>query len=184
MGSLELIRKAPEDARFKLLRNVQNLRSRNSNEEVRFSERYEIEYMGSTEFECGYLSQRLRDLAEFGRVAQIMVDGVLMLTLYDKRHFNMEGAEYAVARVYDGTCRTQDFTGFDQRSRREADLKRRQRDGFSRLKGKELERDAWMDIDHGIFWTWRRINIRGVLRNIRKSVEYMDQQVKPRDQAT
>ena len=176
MGSFELIRKAPESAVFKLLRNVQNLRSRSSNEEVRFSERYEIEYMGSTEFECGYLSQRLRDLAEFGTPGEIMVDGVFMLVLFDSRHFNKQGAEYAIGRVYDGTCRTQDFTGFDQRNRREASSKRKQRDGFARLKGKDLERNAWIDIDHGLFWTWQRINIRGVLRNIRKSVEYMDQQ--------
>lgn len=143
-------------------RFVQRLRMRNKDNQVPFEERFEFDFMASPEFHGEWINQRLRELEVFGEVGEVMVDGVFVLVLYHSNRMTLKDVEVTLNAVYHGDHLTRERTNFNR--------------DYRRLRKEFRWCNAWLEIENGLFWTWERVNIRDVLKNITRSVRRLEQE--------
>ena len=155
--------KIPSKGKYKTPRLIQRLIARTKDCTVRFGERYQMDYMGSTEFELGLIAARLRELATRSMMGEVMVNGRFILVLFNPVHYDLQGVECVLNKLYHNEFQLKEPSLFND------DYRKRYKEISPNTRI-----DAWFDIQHGLFWTWQRINIKDVQRNIRISVEYMD----------
>ena len=150
----------------------------NKDNQVRFSQRFHSEYMGRSEFEGVDFSKRLREMHQEMRVGCVSVDGCDTYIAYSPKYFaNHEEVEAYLSDIYHERLRAFEFTRFNREYRRETiELKKEYGKKENKLKTMPTRTNAWFDIEVGLFWTMEKININDLRLNIRKSVEYMDQQ--------
>ena len=147
------------EPRFATPRLVQRLVTQERRNNVTFARRFRPQPMQSPEFYQGQLQHWLRRLQTQHAYGEVMIDGVFMSVFYHPEFFNRDGVITALTQLYFGNTRTQEPTYFDQSFRR----------------WRVTDADAWFDIEHGLFWSWRTMHPGSVLSNIHLSVLEMDQ---------
>ena len=97
---------------------IHRLEMRNKDNQIPFFDRFKPDYMGSTEFERGWMGMRIREMNEHCHVGEIMVDGVFMLAAWNPERFTQREVEREVNRIYHGEQRTKEWTNFNREYRR------------------------------------------------------------------
>lgn len=148
---------------------------------VKFSDRFKNDLMGATEYERGYQAACIRIFAEGDcEVGIIKVGGLDMVAAWRPSVSTREQIQDWVQRIYFeqwGHYSPHDYTAFTS-SKRDlylADVKQWERDPFR--EGRRTFHqftNAWFDIENCVFWTWEKINPKDLLKNFRKSLEYMN----------
>lgn len=171
--------------------HIQRLKSRNRNNQVKFGDRYEIDYMGNSYFERGDLGKRIREMAELHGTGECVIGGYKIKFVYDPRNYNEAGAEETINQIFNGK---QDWwieedPYFDERSVKANVRELAKRDTWMKMSaGKQHSHspqgiygvprpvyayDAWFDIRFGLFWTIdHKANIADFILNFKKTVEY------------
>lgn len=158
--------------------HIQRLKSRSKNNQVRFSERYEFDYMGNSYFEQGECAARIRELNDLAAIGRTVIGGFKVIFVYNPRNYNEAGAVETLKKIYDR--RQGWWIEEDPYFNRETcnfvvkmlkDRKRWNRE-FSSIPFHRV--DAWFDITYGLFWTIDTINPADILLNFNRSVRHMD----------
>lgn len=134
---------------------------------IRFGKRFLNHYMGAVEFEHSEQAQRIRELHARNSVGCIMIDGCDIFVMYSPDRMTLEQVKKELSDLYWGKTRTKETTNFNREFRL-----RRKRSGLPASPHEDT--NAWFDIENGVFWTWEKININEVRKNIAASVRYMD----------
>jgi len=144
--------------------------SRSKNNQVRIGERYYMDYMGSTEFESGLMGATIRSMAGNCDIGTFNIDGITIYACWNKDNYDAVGVGYVLNQLYLEQIRLQEPSGFTARKYQEYKALEKQR---QRLRAEYLC-NAWFDVQHGLFWTWEKINIKDIPLNLTKSVAWMD----------
>lgn len=171
--------------------HIQRLKSRNRDNQVRFMERFEFDYMGNSYFETGEAGKRIRELEELHGFGECVIDGFKINFIYDPRNYNEAGAAETIGQIFN---RKQDWwieedPYFDTKNVSANVKALKDRKGWAAMRvgayhSREPEGlygvprparayDAWLDIRFGLFWTIdHKANIADVIKNFKKSVEH------------
>lgn len=165
---------------------VQRMTMTSKNSEVRFSERFEMDYMGNSYFERGDMWRSIRAMNGKCGVGVVMVDGVDVFVAFNTNNYNLAGIQLLLTQMYYGQHRMEESTYFNREYRLEtARIRKTMKNILPILDMPEYTQrtDSWFDIEHGLFWTMEKINIKDIVRNIRFSVAYMDAETAKRQGA-
>lgn len=158
---------------------IQRMRMVNKCNQVRLSKRFEMDYMGSTEFEVGALARTMRRInlhMDSGIIDFNTIHGAIKIYVaWDNCAYNRAGVELALRNIWDNNWRLKEQSGFDT----------------VRYKNQVIDKihptaghDSWVDIENGLFWTWAKCNPADFIRNVEKSVKWMDLSPEERDLKT
>lgn len=157
---------------------IQTLRMQNKDNQIKFSDRFQFDCMGAHEFERGLARERIIEMNESSVLGAVTVDGCEVLICYSPKHFaSHREVELYLNDIYHGAIRTHEPSYFNQEYRREtARLRKEHKADNNPLKQRPDRVDCWFDIERGLFWTFEKINIKDLRLNLRKSVQYIDDQ--------
>lgn len=151
---------------------IQRLSSRSRDNQIRFTERYHADGMGNSYFEQGYMADALRQMDGIVQTAVFQVEGNDIYAAWNPNHYDAEGAEYVISKLWNERFLSgwwvEECTYFRQERLSEQRAFEKQR-----LKQKKLYAiNAWFDIEHGLFWTWEKINLKDIALNIAKQAAW------------
>ncbi|QVD49322.1 hypothetical protein LUCX_252 [Xanthomonas phage vB_XciM_LucasX] len=151
---------------------IQRMQARSKNNQVRLGERYSNEYMGASEFERGTMAQTLKSMHGFVDHGQFQVGELTIYAAWDHRNYNSAGVQLVLDGLWNGQFRTKEWLNFSLKKYVE------QQRAVKEMRLSPMARsadytDAWFDIDHGLFWTWQKINLKDIVLNIAKSHAWM-----------
>lgn len=181
-----------ETARTQRPPHIQRLKSRSRDNQVRFSERYEFDYMGNSYFETGECAKRIREMTAEGAFAtgETAIAGFKVLFAYNPNNYDEAVAIETLRTIYD---RGQDWwieedPYFDYQTvscvtKALKDRAQWKAMGIDSPVPAYHAVDAWFDITYGLFWTIDKINIRDILLNFRHSVTEWDARRAAREKA-
>ena len=137
---------------------------------VRLGVRYYFDYMGSSEFEQGMLGETIRRMVDHLETGEFVIDGIRIYAVWDTDNYDAAGVELVLNQLYQGQRRTKEWTNFEGRKYQEQKALEKQRRELRGL----YPTNAWFVIDHGLFWTWEKINIKDIPLNLAKTVQWND----------
>ncbi len=161
--------------------HIHRLKSRNRDNQIKLSARFEFDEMGNSYFEVGEAAKRMRELNELAATGECVIGGFKVKFIYNPRNYNETGAIETMRQIYDRGQKWwieedpyfNHVTCFNVVKA----LKDRAkwRDGYvNRTFPAYRSIDAWFDINYGLIWTIDNCNIEDLRLNLRKSVEEMD----------
>ena len=150
---------------------IQRLSSRSRDNQIRFTERYHADGMGNSHFEQGYMVNALKQMDGNIQTTVFQVEGNDIYAAWNPDHYDAEGTEYVINKLWNervGGWWVEECTYFRQQCLSEQRALEKQR-----LKQKKLYAiNAWFDIEHGLFWTWEKINLKDIALNIAKQAAW------------
>ena len=148
---------------------IQRLCSRSRDSQARFIERYMIDG-----FECapGYLSRTLEAMHNNLETAEIDLHGIPIYVAWNPDKYDRDGAALVIDQLWNGgllESRQESPTYFTFGRYQEQRGMEKQR----RVARRQYFVNAWIDVEHGLFWTWEKINLKDLASNIAKTVEWL-----------
>lgn len=150
--------------------HIWRMSTRSKNEQVKITERFLFEFMEGPLFTGDHRDKVLATMHTTLETGVVTVDGRPIYVAYNRLQYDLAGVEDMLNRLYLNQFGTSAFTRFDWANwsqwltLEKQNTKRRQ----------AYMTDAWLDLDYGLFWTWEKINVKDIIKNIQKSIEFAE----------
>lgn len=158
--------------------HVLPLSSRNRKTNVRFTDRYFFDGPASnTEQEHSRLGNAIRSLAEGHQTGIVVVDGIEIYSAWRPDKFDEAGVRYVLDRALNDrwTLSLPDIGFRPAKFRYQTSLEKQRTEQH-----RQYLTNAWLETEHGLFWTWEKINLNDLQGLFVKSIEWMNKSIEER----
>jgi hypothetical protein len=170
-GALQFLLPEEQTMLFKKPRLIQRLSSRSRNAQVKFSERYHFDVL---EGDHGRrVIDALGKMHKNLETTEISLHGIPIYLAWNVDNYDREGAALVLDQLWNRGLleeRLEQPTYFCYSRYQEQQGLEKQR----RQLKQQYAINAWLDVEHGLFWTWEKIRIEDIAINIAKSMIWLE----------